>query len=314
MGEDEADLKLLDHIAAWCERFSPIVALDPPTGLFLDITGCAHLFGDEAQLRSAIVSRLAAQGFSARAAIAATPGAAWALARFQRGATSCLEAALGPAFESLPIKALRLSPEAEDLLLRLGLTTIRHLIAAPRASFAARVGQNALLRLDQALGRASETITPRRPAPPVFADRRFMEPLAHEDSILIGAEHAAIDVVAELENRGAGAMRFALDLFPVSGVAKRVVIGLSRPDRDATRLVRLLREKFAALTGPLCDEFGIEAIRLSAFELRTLNERAENWLERKKRRRRCGKTEGRAQRETRRKSRAPPRHQWGTFT
>ncbi len=125
-------------------------------------------------------------------------------------------------------------------------------------------GQHALLRLDQAFGRASETITPRRPAPPVFADRRFIEPFVHEDAILIGAEHAAIDVAAELENRGAGAMRFALDLFPVSGAAKRVVIGLSRPDRDAARLVRLLREKLSALTAPLCDEFGIEALRLSA--------------------------------------------------
>jgi protein ImuB len=279
MAEDEADLKLLDHIAGWCERFSPIVALDPPQGLFLDITGCAHLFGDAAQMRAGLVNRLAAQGFSARAAIAHTPGAAWALSRFERGAKSCLDAALGPTLESLPIKALRLSPEAEDLLARLGLTTIRHLIAAPRAGFAARVGQHALLRLDQAFGRASETITPRRPAPPVFADRRFMEPLVHEDAILIGAEHAALDVSAELENRGAGAMRFALDLFPVSGAAKRVVIGLSRADRDAARLVRLLREKFTALTAPLCDEFGIEALRLSAFELRNLNERAENWID-----------------------------------
>jgi protein ImuB len=45
--------------------------------------------------------------------------------------------------------------------------------------------------------------------------------------------------------------------------------------------VRLLREKFTALTAPLCDEFGIEALRLSAFELRTLTERAENWIDAK---------------------------------
>ena len=37
-------------IADWCDRFTPLVALDPPHGLFLDITGCAHLFGGEAAL------------------------------------------------------------------------------------------------------------------------------------------------------------------------------------------------------------------------------------------------------------------------
>ena len=45
-----ADAKTLDDIADWCDRFTPLVALDPPHGLFLDITGCAHLFGGERAL------------------------------------------------------------------------------------------------------------------------------------------------------------------------------------------------------------------------------------------------------------------------
>ncbi len=40
--------RALNAIADWCDRFTPLVALDPPHGLFLDITGCAHLFGGEA--------------------------------------------------------------------------------------------------------------------------------------------------------------------------------------------------------------------------------------------------------------------------
>ena len=39
-----------NDIADWCDRFTPLVALDPPHGLFLDITGCAHLFGGERAL------------------------------------------------------------------------------------------------------------------------------------------------------------------------------------------------------------------------------------------------------------------------
>ncbi|HRO03997.1 MAG TPA: DNA polymerase Y family protein, partial [Terricaulis sp.] len=79
--DPEEDVRTLDRIAAWCGRFTPVVVLDPPDGLFLDITGCGHLFGDEAALRDALCARLAAQGFAACAALAPTPGAAWALAR-----------------------------------------------------------------------------------------------------------------------------------------------------------------------------------------------------------------------------------------
>eukprot|EP01035_Chromulina_nebulosa_P011359 gene11359-15194_t len=33
-----ADAELLNHVADWCDRFTPLVALDRPHGLFLDIT------------------------------------------------------------------------------------------------------------------------------------------------------------------------------------------------------------------------------------------------------------------------------------
>jgi protein ImuB len=78
----EADQRLLEAVADWCDRYTPLVALDAPAGLMLDISGCAHLFGGETALARDIVRRLAAQGLHARVAIASTPGCAWALARY----------------------------------------------------------------------------------------------------------------------------------------------------------------------------------------------------------------------------------------
>jgi protein ImuB len=280
--DEDADFALLDRIGAWCERFTPSVVIDAPDGLFLDITGCTHLFGGETKLRGEIERRLREQGFHARAAIAPTPGAAWALARYgQRETAECTEIQtdIAETLAPLPIAALRLDEAAEDFLLRLGLRKIGQIAAAPRASFAARAGERALLRLDQALGRAREALSPRRPPAPVFADRRFIEPLVSETAIEIGLDSAARDVAATLEQRGAGAARFTLLLFPVSGPPRRVSIALSRPARDAKLLLRLFREKFAALAGPLCDEFGIEAIRLCALELSSMTEITENWAE-----------------------------------
>lgn len=263
--EPEEDARTLDHIAAWCERFTPIVAIDAPDGLFLDITGCGHLFGDEAALRDQIVARLAAQGFAARAAIAPTPGAVWALARYSREmlASDDLVQSLAP----LPVEALRLEETSAALLRRLGLKSIGQIIAAPRMSFAARAGERALLRLDQALGRAPEALTPRRPPPPVFALRRFLEPLFSVDTLLEATQTLCTDVIAKLDVRGAGARRLHLHLFGVDGRDRVIEVGVSRPERSLNPLMRLFREKLNRAAEHLDAEFGIEAARLDVTQL-----------------------------------------------
>ena len=42
-----ADRSFLAGIADWCDRYTPLVGIDGGDGLFLDITGCAHLHGGE---------------------------------------------------------------------------------------------------------------------------------------------------------------------------------------------------------------------------------------------------------------------------
>src|ERR1700704_3926431 len=51
----DADRCLLVAVADWCDRWTPLIGLDPPDGLMLDITGCAHLFGGEAAFCGRIV-------------------------------------------------------------------------------------------------------------------------------------------------------------------------------------------------------------------------------------------------------------------
>jgi protein ImuB len=318
--DPDEDARTLDNIAAWCERFTPVVVLDPPCGLFLDITGCAHLFGGEGALRDQIIKRLCAQGFGARAALAPTPGAAWALARYGTKETlflaermACastpgegrsnaqtpdrlhaphplaspsrdriatpltldspaaerpvgrrgIEEALAP----LPVEALRLEPEATVLLHRIGLKSIGLLLNKPRAPFAARLGEHSMLRLDQALGRATEALTPRRPSPPVFALRRFLEPLFSVETILEATKTLCEDVVEKLDLRGSGARRAVLHLFGVDGRDRVIEIGVSRPEREVKTLMRLFKEKLNRAAENLNAEFGIEAARLDVVQL-----------------------------------------------
>ncbi len=78
--EPEAVQEALTALAAWAQRYSPATAPAPPGGLWLDITGCAHLWGSEAGLAEDLIARLEARGVPARAAVAPTFGAAYALA------------------------------------------------------------------------------------------------------------------------------------------------------------------------------------------------------------------------------------------
>ncbi len=52
------------------------MALDPPDGLLIDVTGVAHLFGGEAALHEAVLAHFRRAGFATQAALAGTPDAA----------------------------------------------------------------------------------------------------------------------------------------------------------------------------------------------------------------------------------------------
>ena len=263
---EAADAHLLDHIAAWCERFTPIVVPDPPHGLFLDVTGCTHLFGGASALLKEIETRLKLQGFAVRAAMAPTPGAAWAFSR--AGKIRLIEKTeLKTALATLPIAALRLRPEATALLQRLGLKTIGQIIDAPRQPFAARAGQHAMLRLDQALGHASEALTPRRPPPKLFALRHFVEPIITLDAILIVVKVLCADLCAQLAELGFGARLLRLLLFGVDNRTRSVELGLSRAEHNPKIILHLLRERLSVSSETLDAEFGFDALRLNAIEI-----------------------------------------------
>ena len=267
-----ADVALLDSIADWTERYTPLVGLDAQqearsagsaTGiLLLDITGCAHLFGGEDALRADLLARLGAQGFLVRAAIADTAGAASALARFGEGSVVAGEDTV-TALAPLPLAALRLDPEIVSAMDRVGLKRIGQIADAPRAPLAARFGKALLRRLDQATGRDEEAIDPRRPPPAFIAERRFAEPIAREEDVAATLSSLAASLAASLERHGEGARRLEYVLFRVDGLVTRIAVGAARPIRAPGLILALFREKFAALGDDFDAGFGFDMARLS---------------------------------------------------
>jgi protein ImuB len=259
--EDQAgDARLLDALADWCQRYTPLVAIDPPDGILLDIGGCAHLFGGEAKLRDDLLARVTGFGLSARAAIATTIGTAWAAARFGDAAVATNNReCLAP----LPLAALRLPPDMVTALARLGLKRIGDILDLPRAPLAARFGVALLRQLDRALGREDEPLTPRLPVPPYVAERSFHEPIAREEDVLATVERLAARLQTTLTTRGDGARRLELALFRTDGVVKRIAAGTSRPTRDPQAIRALFVERLAALGDEIDPGFGFDLLRLS---------------------------------------------------
>ena len=263
-GDAEADRRLLEALADWADRYTPLAGLHPPDGLILDVTGCAHLFGGEAAMCRDLIVRLARQGFHARVAVADSVGCAWGMARYGGVVVAVPRGEIEAAMLPLPIAALRVDAAIVAKLATMGLKSVADLATRPRAPFAARFGDGLLRRLDQALGRVDEPITPRLPLPAAIAERRFPDPIASENDVLCVVEHLAHELSRVLERRGEGSRLIALSLFRADGKVHRLELGTGEPLREASRVRRLFEDRLAVL-GDACDPgFGFDMIRLSA--------------------------------------------------
>jgi protein ImuB len=265
--DPRADAALLSRLARWAGRYTPIVARDGADGLFLDVTGCAHLFGGEAALLADMTARLDGLKFAVSVALADTPGAAWALARYGRPGTIAPPGGTARALERLPVAALRLGRETAAGLAHLGLRRIGDLYGLPRGALAARFGAETVLRLDRALGHAEEPLEAARMSGPLRTRISFAEPVAARSDIDAALAFLLDEMCGRLEGLGHGARRLEFACHRVDGTAQMLAIGTARPLRDAAALARLFRDKLDTID----PGFGIEAMILTAPVSETLS-------------------------------------------
>lgn len=255
------DAAALAALAQWCGRYSPWTAPCGPDAIWLDVTGCAHLHGGEAAMAAEIVARLAHRGITARAVIAGSAGAAWALAHHGDAKVAVVPAGgERAALAALPVAALRLSPELAATLMRLGLRRIGDLYPMARPSLVLRFGTGLAARLDQALGLATEPLSPLRPPPCHWTRRRFAEPLATADVIVAAVQGLIEALCRHLAAAAEGVRRLVLTLYRVDGTPVAAEICTARPSRDPGHLLHLIAARLEAVDPGL----GIEDMVLAA--------------------------------------------------
>jgi protein ImuB len=255
-----ADEAALARLAAWCERYTPMAAPDPPDGLWLDITGCTAVFAGEAELAQDLATRLERNAIPCRLGIADATGAAWALAHAGTNRTILPSGKEKAALADLPITSLRLDAGTVTGLRRLGLRTVGDLLRIPRAQITARFGALPVLRLDQALGAIEEAID--WPRPPIEWHERlaFVEPIGTPEDLASALVQLAERLCLRLAEQDKGGQCFVARFFRVDGVVPRIAVSTALPVRDAGYLGKLLREKLDTID----PGFGIEVIALEA--------------------------------------------------
>jgi len=252
--------KLLNALGQWCIRYSPLIAVNLPDGLVLDISGCAHLWGGEREYLKEIITRLRNKGYDVRGAIADTVGAAWAVARYAKVKPIIEPGKQADALLSLPPAALRLEPPILGRLQKLGFNRIENFIGIGRSVLRRRFGQEFLLRLDQALGNEDEPLQLLQPPEPFSERLPCLEPIRTATGIEIAIKTLLENLCLRLQGEGKGLRTAILKGYRIDGQIIQADIGTSRATHNVSHLFKLFELKIPLLEPDL----GIELFTLDA--------------------------------------------------
>lgn len=267
--------KLLKKIAEWCIRFTPIAAVDLPSSILLDASGCAHRWGGEEANLDDIKSRLKGRGYYVRVAIADTIGTAWAVARFAKENLVVPKGENIAALLPLPPAALRLENETIDRLNKLGLREVKDFINMPRTALRRRFGNLIVQRLNQAIGLEEELIEPVIPLEPFQERLPCLEPIKSATGIQIALERLLDALCKRLQQEQKGLRQASFKCYRIDGKLEQVHVATNRPSYSTTHLFKLFEIKLQTIEPDL----GIELFVLEAPKVEDHKAVQERWWE-----------------------------------
>ena len=269
------DQKLLNAIARWCIRFSPITTTDLPNGVIIEATGCTHLWNGEQSYLDSIEKRIKQTGYNVRTAIADTPGQSWGLAHFNdRSSIIRCEDELS-AFLVLPVAALRLETETIGRLNKLGLRQVKDIVSMPRSVLRRRFGNHLLMRLDQALGHQEEIIHPIQPIEPYSGRLSCLEPIVTATGIEMALQRLLDELCKRLRQEGKGIRKAIFKGYRMDGNIQEIDIGTNRASSDVHHLFKLFEIKISSIEPSL----GIELFTLEASKVEDVHPIQEKFWE-----------------------------------
>ncbi len=248
--------ELMQHLAAVAAEFTPLVSLEAPDGLLLEIKPSIRLFGGLRELcrrlRAACLAHPVLMQAQVQPRSTPAPTALAALAAARAGARCFITDSrqLPARLKPLPLEVLRWPDEENARLAAMGVRTLGELMRLPRAGFAKRFGPTQLADLDRLLGRRAE---PRRRVARRERYRGQLD-LDHEITDHERILQALAPLIAELEDflrarqRGITALQCRFHHYRAAPTV--CTLRLAAPEADAGRLTALLRERLASIALP----------------------------------------------------------------
>lgn len=249
--------------------------------LLCDIAGVSHLFGGETGLLIAVKELLAQHHLQARMAVADSLAAAWALAHeakvqtwSQLGQESvCQESEVTCAVEksndslpvfhgglivcdgeeasrligNLPVQGLRLPAETVSTLARLGVGSVRQLLALPRGGLATRLGRDLVLRLEQVKAEVDEPLKVHQAEPEYVVDLTLQYPTNDQEILMDRIKRLTLKLTSQLLLRQRGALRLSCCLRLTDGKTKSLDVGLFAPTVDDVHLSGLVTRQLESI-------------------------------------------------------------------
>ncbi|MDP7069856.1 MAG: DNA polymerase Y family protein [Phycisphaerales bacterium] len=238
LADPAGDAAALRALAIWMRRFCPLVELDSPDGLRLDIRGCGHLFGGDALLLENLREDLRRIRVAAVVVAAATFAKAWGIARFGGSdfdRTQC---------DELPIAALGLDGGVEEACDEVAIETVAQLKAIPRIELAARFGDAVLTRLDAWSGAEPELpIDGRAPEDRIRAEQVFDGPVRDLETVQLVVWQLAGEIAESLAARQRGAEQLDLHLGRVDRPDWNWSFRMTRASHDVAHFRTVLRDR-----------------------------------------------------------------------
>lgn len=263
--EDNPELfkKVLERFAEWFIRYSPIVAVDSDDGIIINCSGCTHLWGGEENYLKEISLRLANEGYTIHAAMAATIGTAWAVTRFGTHASIIESGNEINALATLPGEALRISDEAVERLHKLGLYTISDFINMPRPALKRRFGIEFIRQLNYALGYENEIISPVEKPLPYQERLNCLEPIVTVKGIEIALEKLIEAICKRLKGEEKGLRHAIFKAYRIDGKIEKLEVHVGKPSNNEQHIFKLFALKINTIEPAL----GIELFTLDAIQV-----------------------------------------------
>lgn len=263
--DPQRDRERLLELAEECRQFTPLVCwspTEPVSGLGLQIQATAGLWGSETALLDAVAAWVARHQLLADLVIADTLSAASAWARWgpvlRRCAAGTLRQILATGIapdelRELPLQALQLPEQLQQVLHQLGLDCLGQLWQLPRAGLNDRFGSELTAALDRLVGHQSEVVQacPQRSVWEESWEGEY--PVGDLEGVLQVCQKLWGRLAERLQALGEGALQVVCQLRCVEGEQLELTVGMFTATADQNSWIDQLRVRAErlALPGPV---------------------------------------------------------------